>query len=352
MHDECMQLWLTILTIIEPAQSHIPVKVIDTPASPPKDLSTRRDYSHSFSESDMSVAKGNGLFSKNLSEDEDDSPEEPGTSVSRTVGGMVWGVASSIFGMIAGSSDHKSLDQIPEGESINSWQPMAPPTDHELKQRGLGFYHPPSPLHRGADGEIIVPQTPRPPDIVAAELDAKVVAYKKGLTPRRDIMVPPNEVILAVDMARAAYIDPAKRPAPLNLQINPAKTLGDAGSISIPFKEQSKHNRSGSVDSTQSSGSNDYAIPIPKRANNGYSMGTSVPEGVRWRYVDVLNTGNIKKKSPSKSPKHRISTVAAINAVKGKGDGGDSQLLFSSGRDISSNRSDGGGFSSSRKASV
>lgn len=190
---------------------------------------------------------------------------------------------------------------------MDDWKTLAPPTDRELKQRGLGFYHPPSPLHRSESGEVIIPQSPRPPDIVAAELDARMIAYKKGLTPRRDTVTPPNEVILAVDMARAAYVvDASRRPAPLD--------MGDERGSAVM-----KHGRSVSIGSL-STISNSEVPPQgekpPKSVSNGYSMGTSVPDGVRWRYVDVLNTSGHtghKKKSPVKSPKHRISTAAAIH---------------------------------------
>lgn len=316
-------------------------------------MTRTRDHSHSFSESEASNSKqvsSSRGHSISVGEEEEDSTIEPvfTNRVSKAVGGMVWGVASSLLGMISGSKgdSNGNLDKIPEEESVDSWKALAPPTDHELHQRGLGFYHPPSPLHRGADGELIIPQSPRPPDIVAAELDAKIVAYKKGLTPRRDVIVPPSDVILAVDMARAGYIDPLRRPAPLNLHIpGPTRELLD----------KIEKDKSVGPSANHSSKSN-YEILAPRKSNNGYSMGTSVPDGVRWRYVDVLNTSNPKKKSPSKSPKHRISTVAAINATKS----GESEasLLFNSGGDaytekrtVSSSNT-GHGFSITRKASV
>lgn len=253
--------------------------------------------------------------------------------------------------------------QIPEEESVDNWKVLAPPTDHELRQRGLGFYHPPSPLHRGVDGEIIVPQSPRPPDIVAAELDAKMVAYKKGLTPRRDVIVPPREVILAVDMARAAYEDSSRRPAPLDIPICPPipeSETGESGSVG-----EDSNNNSGyepSVASNHSGASQVYkSQPKKGNVNNGYSMGASMPDGVRWRYVDVLNTDGSKKKSPSKSPKHRISTIAAMNSVKGGSNkhGSDASMMFSSSTSTVSGSSDKNrapvhsqGYSSTRKASV
>jgi hypothetical protein len=215
---------------------------------------------------------------------------------------------------------------------VDDWKsPLAPPTDYELKQRGLGFFPPPSPSYRGQDGEIVVPQSPRPPDIVAAELDAYMTAYKKGLTPRRKEIVPPNEVLIAVDMARAAAantdssnlnqtkniidIDSSRRPAPLVLPSSPNISIKRTSPTNyVPDKSQ-------------------QAPPKPIRStNNGYSMGNSIPDGVRWRYVDVLNSAQSdqpvynssqipppvsKKRSPSKqSPKHRVSTISAITSSK------------------------------------
>ena len=184
---------------------------------------------------------------------------------------------------------------------MNDWKVLAPPTDHELRERGLGFsWQPPSTVHRDADGDIIVPHSPRPPSIVAAELDAKMIAYKKGLTPRREGIAPPNEVLLAVDMARAGF-DSIRRPAPLDMSLQPEINKDANGRNEVSNKDNSTN------------------YVKQQRIPNSYSMGTTIPSGVKWRYVDVLNTSIeiSKKKSPSKSPRHRLSTNAATSTKSG-----------------------------------
>jgi hypothetical protein len=121
-----------------------------------------------------------------------------------------------------------------------------------------------------------------------------MVAYKKGLTPRRRNLAPPADVAAALAAATKAGASNAvedlsrpdenetyesivamKRPAPLDLAKNPdtiASSYIPAQLDSVP----------------ESHSTSDYRPEPPSRYNN-YSMG-SIPNGVRWRYVDVLNT--------------------------------------------------------------
>ena len=227
-------------------------------------------------------------------------------------------------------------------ESSSDWSiPIAPPTDAELRQRGLGFYPPASPMGRYGDGSSPsphggVPQSPRPPPIVAAELDMHMDAYYKGLRRGRGIsseVAPPNDVVVAVDMAKSQHLlnqrmkglndrsidglepqDSFRRPAPLNIPLTTStadSTDYDKPPGNLPPKHQSL--------------SLNY---------NGYSIGAA-PDGMRRKYVDILNhsetannnyiesSRNItssslgtkqqqKKKSPIKSsPRKKTPTAAS-----------------------------------------
>ena len=126
----------------------------------------------------------------------------------------------------------------------------APPTDGELRTKGLGFHPPPRPIE--------TPQpSPKPPPFVAKDMEDYVV--RTGTTPRRgqSVVAPPDEVLVAVEMARAAE---RHRRTPQH-----SKPLAPIAADAKPYVLQEPSN------------------------SNGYSMGT-LPQGSRWRYVDILNS--------------------------------------------------------------
>lgn len=115
-----------------------------------------------------------------------------------------------------------------------------PPTDSELFERGLG----------------IMPTSP--PDIALDELYEADRALREGLTPRRT--EPPSEIQVAVELHYAAQ-DPSPE-----------------GTIKKPRSPRIR--------------------PPPivvKSPSNAYSLGTSLPRGASWRYVDVLNRKDTDK---------------------------------------------------------
>lgn len=137
----------------------------------------------------------------------------------------------------------------------------APPTDSELFEKGLGFH-------------------PTPPAIAMSELQEASSLYKKGLTPRR--VVPPSEVALAVEMHRAAERSRANTPthdsegSRYGEQMGPRpipSPLHLAGSSFIGSKEQSP-------------------LVSPTSSLNGYSLGSELPRGASWRYVDILGNSD------------------------------------------------------------
>lgn len=149
---------------------------------------------------------------------------------------------------------------------------MAPPTDAELLNAGLGFHF---------TGDV-VPMSPKLPSIVADELQAQVDAYKSGVTPRRAHMQVPDEVIVAVEMARAAE---RHRQTPRSQ--HQAHSLTYTGTkpspltVSVPRESEESRMPPTAHKIPPSSNINSNSV-------NKYSMGSSIPAGVKWRYVDVL----------------------------------------------------------------
>ena len=135
----------------------------------------------------------------------------------------------------------------------------APPTDSELHKRGLGFGYIP------------------PPAIVAAELNAQLDSIRTGLTPRRHNPRPPEEVRLAVALAKARN----GGVSPNHFSPPPPLSSGPTSSNMLPGSLQGGSSGPGLSSSAPTIGS----ASKPEY----YSMGKSVPAGVNWRYVDVLN---------------------------------------------------------------
>lgn len=86
--------------------------------------------------------------------------------------------------------------------------------------------------------------------------------------------MPPSEVQVAVAMARADSL--RQSPHPFDHTSSSVSTAGLHLSTSMLSTI--------SLDDTSSVGS-----PSAAGRPNGYSIGASLPKGVSWRYVDVLN---------------------------------------------------------------
>jgi hypothetical protein len=197
--------------------------------------------------------------SDSSSEEDDDDSE----SVSSFGSGVnLWGAATSLIGATM-QMFSKSPTMKPEVEETPSLDPFAPPpTDSELLHKGLGFQ-----FDKGT-----VPQSPRPPSIVEDDLRAHEEAYRSGSTPRRSRPpTAPDEVVVAVEMARAAE---RHRRTPKS------------------------SNRHGTAVSNRLA-SNNVKKPAPLNlgmGSNGYSMvkNGTLPTSVTSRYVDILNDPNNK----------------------------------------------------------
>lgn len=134
-----------------------------------------------------------------------------------------------------------------------------------MLRKGLGFHFEPN----------IVPASPHPPAIVLEDIKAHTEAYKNSNTPRGSYVPPPHEVVVAIEMARAAerHRRTPNRPTPTPPPIRATS------SSSLSSSNQAPTTTSGYL-----------KPPINSRtSSNGYSMGSSLPSGVSWRYVDVLN---------------------------------------------------------------
>ena len=150
--------------------------------------------------------------------------------------GWVWGGNKS-------DSDRGNSSDATRQQHVNpssnqaavSWSTMtAPPTDTELRSRGLGH---------------------APPVLVAEDIYRHEDSVRSGNTPRLSNPRPPADVSIALAVAKH--------------QLTPRKN-------NVP--ERSNHGTQG------------YGPP-PIVISNGYSL-QQMPRGVSWRYVDVLNNGS------------------------------------------------------------
>lgn len=123
--------------------------------------------------------------------------------------------------------------------------------------------------------------SPKPPAIVAEELNAHMEAYKAGITPRRTHVAAPDEVRVAVEMARAAERH-RNTPKSQRLKQDPSPRRQRPAPLVLPGKDLQPS-------STQP------PVNYPP-SYNSYSVGNTLPTGVSWRYVDILqNDFNDKK---------------------------------------------------------
>lgn len=188
--------------------------------------------------------------------------------------------------------------------------PGGPPTDRELSERGLGFpprLSPPPPIPSSPVAIRAPPiKTMTPPALVAREI-GEHMARSAASTPQRELPpTPPSEVVVAVALSKAeqqrqyqqrhapppvgiSIMDdgPSPRsrsPVPQPLQLH---TQG-AGAVIAGHNDGSLLH-AGDDGSVRGSSADLAAVGSPPTSGNGYSLGASLPRGVQWRYVDVLN---------------------------------------------------------------
>ena len=113
------------------------------------------------------------------------------------------------------------------------------------------------------------------------ELEEASSLYKKGLTPRRT--APPSEVLVAVEMHKAAERSGATTPTH---EMEESRHSERSASRSVP---PPLHLSGSSV----VEGKEPSPLVSPTSSVNGYSLGSELPRGTTWRYVDIL--GNQEK---------------------------------------------------------
>lgn len=145
----------------------------------------------------------------------------------------------------------------------SEWDSSAPPTDSELQSKGLGFQNKANkPTETAA--------------IVAEELSAHMASVKSGNTPRRVFSAPPDDIQLAVAAARNISSSSSTNKQGLS-----------SSNLSLPPPPLP------SSTSTSTSSASFGGLPP---SVNSYSMGSKMPPGVNWRYVDVLGNQNTSLK--------------------------------------------------------
>eukprot|EP01041_Mallomonas_annulata_P004878 gene4878-9728_t len=137
------------------------------------------------------------------------------------VGGAVWGMASTLlsgaFALLSrggGVTDSPEEDQ-DDQEDDESWvQDAPPPTDQELRSRGIGFKREQAEaeaesMAAGRPSALLLPTppSPRPPSIVASELDKQMMLYRatngtSPIAPGNRSPMAPKEVRLAIERSR------------------------------------------------------------------------------------------------------------------------------------------------------
>ncbi len=142
-----------------------------------------------------------------------------------------------------------------------------------------------------------------PPPIVAKELNAQYEAMRSGLTPRQSIE-PPREIKQAVEHAKAEAEYILRTPKALHRIQRSGKPITNPFLYTPVHGNQSPRNLQAAPDATSTSGNLPKPLMMnngdgrpqgPPIAGNGYSMGNSMPTGVSWRYVDVLQNPDVLK---------------------------------------------------------
>lgn len=169
--------------------------------------------------------------------DENDSDDEddmfPGLA-SAGVGGAVWGIATSLIGgafalLGRGSSKPVTAEEVAEEDENVEW-PIAPPTDSELRQKGLGF-------RETSKTSAFVPPSPRPSDLIAEDLKYQMRAYRasNASSPMsRGSPNPPRDVLQAVERSKVLDLDDGLKNPFLAGQFAKANLERDSSEGSLP----------------------------------------------------------------------------------------------------------------------
>ena len=233
---------------------------VNTALQPPPPMTTTSANTNNTTSNSTQGIKMSETAELDDYEDDDDEDDVPSS-----VTDAMWGVASSLIdvtlSMFSRGGEKKSTNNpqanrgyaLPQKTSkprssgaattaaTAAWATThVPPTDNELKARGLGFH---------------------PPAFIAEELNAQVEAIRTGQTPRRVNPNPPVEVTLIVEHAKR-----------------------EAERIKCsPLAASASKNR----DHPKPKPMFENSELLPPPPANGYSMG-KMQSGVSWRYVDVL----------------------------------------------------------------
>lgn len=244
-----------------------------------------------FSAPSSSAARKN---EKNLKiekyKDDHDSDTDEKKYVSKKKG-WGWGKKSPASAL-SRDQDDAVYQQNPHPTHSSSFgQMMAPPTDSELSSKGLGF---------------TFSSLPPPPQIAEDLMKATPRAGQRRKDSMNSCLRPPDDVSIAVAIARhnsprgrgGQGFSPNNSPNSNNTNNNhsiPSSLSLDVKNMSSPSDSENKSDGQSfsSISGPNSPFLSPSLSPIPPRGNstsaNGYSMGSAMPQGVKWRYVDVLS---------------------------------------------------------------
>jgi len=217
----------------------------------------------------------------NTDNSDDDDDDDDYNSVGNSVSEALWGVATSLIGVTINMfSKGKKGDGRPswltrkgalpmpshltqeESNNLTKWAlSQAPPTDAELHQIGLGY-------------------NSAPPAALKDQINAQVESIKTGRTPRRINPQAPAEVKMALAYAKVEV--ERLRTSPKN------EEEGVKPSAPPTYIQQPPTFPLASVNMSGHHGNADQNS-VNAAYQNVYSIGGSLPRGVAWRYVDVLN---------------------------------------------------------------
>lgn len=190
----------------------------------------------------------------------------------------------------------------------------APPTDTELREHGLGIpVLSPPPLVAWEIGQHYsqYKQQSHPAGYPAGHTHAHVsrshessvgsAAAATTLQSPRGVSStpPPSEVQVAIAMSRAEKwkqsLDTGSQADAGTSSHMPSKSVGSAGLASF-----SKHQRNSTASPLPAPGGIECASSNGEegpRGGNRYSLGGALPQGVSWRYVDVLHNNSSSNSS-------------------------------------------------------
>jgi hypothetical protein len=244
--------------------------------------------------------------SHSVSSDADSYSEDDGTDarpgLMDKLSNAIWeltdtllGITLSMFVEPKNSSNPKakpSSDSLPSAHKESSNLIMhsledraAPPTDKELSVLGLGFHA-------------------KPPAFVAAELNAGVEAIRTGRTPMRERpMQAPPEIEQLVNSMReeADHIASSKNVIDIqDLAVNPFLLTPKARQHTTTADSQKTESLPkplfiSTASLSSQNHSKEASTSIRSPIKNAYSVGNRLPDGVSWRYVDVMKNPEYMK---------------------------------------------------------